>query len=381
MYRKSAVVSKSGKISFANNFFRIAATTAATAGLLLLAACPGDDEGETPVGPTTKVAVDTGWYTKDPEATIFNISTAAQLAGLAELVNERRDNFNGKTIYLTKDIDLSAYGSNYRDGKGWLPIGYYDGGRGPFVGTFDGNGHIVSGVWINDNTRWNAGLFGCAHAEIRNIGVENVNIRANSCVGGVVGGAGGNVINCYSTGTVKGIGNNVGGVVGLQAGATITGCYSSCTVTGDNKVGGVVGSNEDRGNIKRCYSIGAVNGSNEVGGVLGYFTGLYDASMDWSAALNPSVKATGNAIGRVVSNNYYYRSENTVAFAGIINDGGNTAWEENLKLNGIDITAAEIASDGTLGGRFTEDWGWTVQNGKLPGLFGKTVDIPDHLKQ
>jgi len=49
-------------------------------------------------------------------------------------------------------------------------------------------------------------------------------------------------------------------------------------------------------------------------------------------------------------------------------------------LNGADITAAEILADGTLDGLFGNDGDpWTVEDGKLPGLFGETVDMPEHL--
>jgi hypothetical protein len=43
------------------------------------------------------------------------------------------------------------------------------------------------------------------------------------------------------------------------------------------------------------------------------------------------------------------------------------------------MTLQTIQSDGTLGGRFTAADGWTTQNGKLPGLFGKPVEMPAHL--
>ncbi|MCL2688892.1 MAG: T9SS type A sorting domain-containing protein [Chitinispirillia bacterium] len=59
----------------------------------------------------------------------------------------------------------------------------------------------------------------------------------------------------------------------------------------------------------------------------------------------------------------------------------NTDWANKGadNLDGADITRAEILADGTIGGRFTEENGWTVQNGHLPGLFGQTVPLPVHL--
>ena len=56
-------------------------------------------------------SVDTSWYSA--EAKTFEISTPAQLAGLAAIVNGKADgitadNFAGKTVTLTADLDLGG---------------------------------------------------------------------------------------------------------------------------------------------------------------------------------------------------------------------------------------------------------------------------------
>lgn len=71
-------------------------------------------------------AADTNWYTSNSEASEFTITSTAELAGLAKLVNGGND-FSKKTIKLDANIDL--------DGKEWTPIGT---SRKPFKGTFDG---------------------------------------------------------------------------------------------------------------------------------------------------------------------------------------------------------------------------------------------------
>ena len=72
---------------------------------------------------------------------------------------------------------------------------------------------------------------------------------------------------------------------------------------------------------------------------------------------------------------------NNAAFAGLKDRGDRTdRWvvKGPETTDGADITTAEIASDPTLGGRFKE--GWTTEKGKLPGLGGKAVDMPAHLR-
>ena len=105
-----------------------------------------------PAGTGTSAAAwdgetDTSWY--DPTKDEFTIYTAAQLAGLAELVNSG-NTFRDKKLVLTADIDLGY--------KPWTPIGMK---KGSFQGEFDGDGYIISNLYIiANNTNYKFGLFG-----------------------------------------------------------------------------------------------------------------------------------------------------------------------------------------------------------------------------
>ena len=59
-------------------------------------------------------AVDLSWY--NGTDTEFTITTARQLAGLAQLVNDKTDTFSGKTVRLGADISLLRY---VEPGKPW----------------------------------------------------------------------------------------------------------------------------------------------------------------------------------------------------------------------------------------------------------------------
>jgi len=396
----------------------------------------------------------TGWFTEDQSKKTFKISTTKQLEGLAQLVNWG-ENFAGKTITLTADINLSAYGkgAEFNDGKGWVPIN-------GFAGTFDGAGKKISGLYINDNTLDKVGLFGSVNGgTIKNLGVENVNIIGGDWVGGVAGVLGqdchigedgeescgvmdANIVNCYSTGTVSGknivggvvgrnsggkisdtystaavngheyvggiVGdiwhsgnvsssyatgnvkgsNNVGGVVGLLVGGDMNDCgnvsnsYSTGAVSGKEKVGGVVGGVGSECNVSNSYSTGAVSGTKSVGGVVGWADQHYSRVRN-SVALNPSVKsnaAAGRVVGEIASGGIV---ENNAAFAGLKDRGDRTdRWvvKGDATGDGEDITAEEIATDGTLGARF-HGKPWITENGKLPVLRGKPANIPAHLRQ
>ena len=55
-------------------------------------------------------SADTSWYTDNETESEYHITTAEQLAGLAQLVNDKATPvlFGGKTIYLDNDLDLSG---------------------------------------------------------------------------------------------------------------------------------------------------------------------------------------------------------------------------------------------------------------------------------
>ena len=199
------------------------------------------------------VSVDSTWYTKDKAATEFTISTAAQLAGLAAIVNGNQGtpfNFSGRVINLAVDIDLNW--------KPWTPIGNRS---RPFQGTFDGRGKFISGLSVSDVTY--AGLFGFGNAKIRNVGVSGT--VSGSYSGGLLGYANGGVTitNSYFTGDVSGV--IAGGLVGENS--YVTDCYFIGDVSGSSMSGGLVGSS---GNITNSYSIGDVSAAEYFGGLLGY---------------------------------------------------------------------------------------------------------------
>lgn len=245
---------------------------------------------------------DTSWYNET--STEFEISTAEQLAGLAELVNNGTD-FSGKTILLTADIVLNDTSDwenweNSAPNNTWTPIGN---SSNKFSDTFDGQGHTVSGVYINSENKYQ-GLFGHNEGTIKNIGVTESYIKGEYSVGGVCGlnnTLRGTISNCYNSGSVSG-NEEVGGVCGGNySGSTISNCYNSgpingtgeytiaggvCgenngtisnsynsgTVIGNRYVGGVCGS-DSYGTISNCYNTGTISGNLEVGGVCGWKTG------------------------------------------------------------------------------------------------------------
>ncbi len=188
-----------------------------------------------------------------------------------EQLNSTRDHLHSNFI-LANDIDASATIS-WDGGYGFKPIGTE---ADPFNGTLDGNGHIISGLFINRTLTDHVGLFGQtgATAEIKSIGLVNANVSGKWYVGGLVGRNYGEISeNSYATGNVNGS-SDVGGLVGYNEG-NISGSHATVDVDGGDALGGLVGYNE--GNISGSHAAGDVSG-REAGGLVGYNAGLITLS-------------------------------------------------------------------------------------------------------
>ena len=230
---------------------------------------------------------DTSWYTSAPDASEYHISTAEQLAGLAQLVNDKATpvSFEGKTIYLDNDLDLS--------GTQWTPIGNGSNFGRYFAGTFDGQYHKITNLHhhsTGDELIRN-GLFGVVSdgGTLKNLLVIDADIASNdgSLLAGILADwvDGGTVENCYTSGKIE---NNVGdkmvgGLIDQCTWSTqVKGCASDATVISTESdenhvdtVGGLIGQWEnsaDSSSITDCWFGGSVSCNNiysAVGGILG----------------------------------------------------------------------------------------------------------------
>ena len=172
------------------------------------------------------------------EADPYLISSAADLAYLAKVVNEAgaTDNLTGVYFKMTNDINLN--------GKS-LTIGSYPNWEGMvgFSGVFDGNGYSIINLKISESTV-GTGLF----SVVRKTGViKNLTVRGSV------------------TGTRYAM---TGGIVGLLYLGTVENCTSYVTVNGKSETGGIVGTN-NQGTVKNCVNYGTVIGTSMVGGVVG----------------------------------------------------------------------------------------------------------------
>ena len=192
------------------------------------------------------------------EESPYKISSGAELAYLAQQVNDNAKTYEGKNFQLTADIDLG--------GKEWTPIG-----TSYFEGIFDGGGHKIHNFTINSD-RQKVGLFGINYGTIKDLAVEG-NVSGKIYVGGICGYNRGTIEGCSFKGEVSGTSERVGGISGSNAKSGIYNgkverCAADGTVSGNDNVGGICGDNNG-GTIKNCFNSSDVMGNDYVGGIIG----------------------------------------------------------------------------------------------------------------
>ncbi|MCK4757310.1 MAG: hypothetical protein KAS67_02545, partial [Thermoplasmata archaeon] len=172
---------------------------------------------------------------------------------------------------LANDIDLSdivelgeMWGTNVTSGGGFLHVGS---SPDRFNGTLEGNGHAVSGLFINRPSTNNIGLFGYtnSNAVIKNISLVGSYTSGDWYAGGLVGYNTGTVINCNVSGNSFGNTLYLGGLMGWNTG-TVINCTSYSYVSGE-WLGGLIGINY--GTVTNCTSYSNVSGVDVLGGLIG----------------------------------------------------------------------------------------------------------------
>ena len=259
-------------------------------------------------------SADTSWYVGHETDTEYHITTAEQLAGLAELTNIGIDTgastgntFENKIIYLDCDLDLRDYP--------WTPItnrnvddGYF------FKGTFDGQGHTIYNLNRHGigNDSFDS-LFGYVQGGvIKNLNVVDADLSANdySMHVGIIAALveNGKIINCYTSGTVESVNGwrSIGGITGsCMQGTQIVGCGSDANI------------------ISRKSK-----NSDSVGGLVG----------EWLNANETSVISDCWFNGSIISEN----PESTVG--GLLAVGYNNNVEENVKINNCMMVSSDLSS-------------------------------------
>ena len=231
-------------------------------------------------------------------------------------------------LALGSDIDATAT-AGWNTGAGFMPVN-------GFTGSFDGLGHTIANLTINQSLANNIGLFGNAgpKAVIRNI------ILLGGCISG---------------------NNNVGSLVGYLNGSTVSGCLSNIAVNGQgNAIGGLVGNSQANGAVSvitNSSALGAVSGSNDVGGLVGLAGGATGSVVIAGSYASGSVKGTaqvGGLVGHILatgqSSSSVIDSYATGSVSGASNVGGLTGQLEGTARISSSYAAGKVSGGIQAGG-------------------------------
>ena len=265
-----------------------------------------------PAGCWTDVGnYDISWYTNNPEAEEYDLLDAADLAGLAYLVNNNIEFFyssnasGSKIVRLRKPVDMSAH---Y-----WEPIGVYRREKvgnswqtkAGFVGTFDGGNHEISGIVVkrdeaNPEKSVYAGFFGYINFNRNDLGLTSTSnviprILSVNLVNAYIEGAlapfklegmtdpieplaagivanghgtnGTSIRDCTFSGFVEGY--DAAGIVGQNNSGTTTSCVNKGGVSAVRYAGGIAARIVYGGNVELSTNEGPVASDFAAGGIAG----------------------------------------------------------------------------------------------------------------
>jgi len=301
--------------------------------------------------------------------------------------------FDGKYFVLANDIAVNYDNDNETNRLTWPAIGGQLDSTVAFKGSFDGQGHTISGIYFNSATGENAGLFACVANSsaganvIGNFTIENSSYLGLKQIGAVAGVAyGGNYPNIRVADdvTIKGT-RVIGGIIGraLPVGeisleqCSFEGNVEATATADGGYAGGLIGwlyrsSNPSPAYVSNCLVKGTIkNGHTYSGGVCGYVQKSHKIIVE--NTLSVSEYTTGSYTGGVVGMNAGEKAAGTTE---TIMKNVYTTNKNSLGYGGSKVSSAKsgLAQD-TL--KDTQvyvntmlDFGdiWTVVDGDYPQL-------------
>lgn len=299
----------------------------------------------------------------------YEIYSAKGLQWLAEQVNGG-DNFSGKTVTLTADIDL--------ENAEWTPIGTTN---NPFAGKFDGGSKIISNLTVNSPEEAFKGLFGrlVTPGTISNVNINNAAVTGYDEVGAIVGSAyTGSVSNCHVSGDILIEGHyHVGGITGYgyatisncsvigNAGSYVKGTYMKADFEGD-AVGGIIGYAAEKNSaeakvISECSAVIDVIGTRKVGGIAGQCgkdANVYGCTFSGNVSTN-------------ADETYIAANAGKIMVGGLVGEltGSSLFIKNSTVAEGSTVTGVDAKTTGAiLGGSRTAGYALTEENNTATGV-------------
>lgn len=319
---------------------------------------------------------DTAWFNANSETKEATLTTPQQLAGMTQL-NKGGQKFEGWTVRLGANLFMNA--GNAGDWQTAAPANEWRPIRN-FMGTFDGQGYSISGLYCKNPSEEGVGLFAFLNgATVKNLIVTNSLLIGKCEVGAVAGFIRNNAArmeNIYSDAilsvdSASDAGARSGGILGLNdciQESTLKRCWFDGTIATDSatdnwatRVGGLVGKNAGVTTLEDCLYTGSLTGHSQIGGLIGAVEGRGSASLTRCLMLGEVIsnrKGNGCFAGQLVGILFGALTANVSNCYGLdsyqvryLNAGTNIA--NKTAYSSTNASGRLIGTEGTDYGRFS----------------------------
>ena len=217
------------------------------------------------------------------------IKSIADYKEFTDLVNSGK-NFSGKTVYLTKNLDLNG-----------VSLETIGNDNNKFEGTFEGNGNTLKNIKIDLGTDY-VGIFGYNTGTIRGFNVENIIVKGNNYVGGIAGYNNGRIEAISITGNISG-NSEVGGIAGRNGSVNTKGIINvlvkNIDVTSNEKSSGGIAGMAYMGRVLGIVEKGSIKGQVGAGCISGSqnYSGDYNGYCSGEVEINEVLNSNGYKLG------------------------------------------------------------------------------------
>ena len=298
----------------------------------------------------------------------YNISNCTQLQNISSSLDAN--------YQLISDIDCNI--APYNVSSGFNPIGT---SANPFTGDLNGNGYVISQLYINRGGQNYVGLFGriSSGAVVSNFSILNAQVIGNDRtgiligensatvsyvqvsgsvtgrqrVGGLAGHNGNSISYTSSSATVTASSTYSGGLIGYHSYASVSNSYATGDVVGQSTTGGLIGDG-DGGSALNVFATGNVQGTSRTGGLFGW-----SDTTTTNGFASGNVSSNSNQVGGLIGfmqgrthTNLFYVGENVsgtseVGFIVGRRSGGSFT---NSYVNNISTNTLALFGSGPTGG-------------------------------
>ena len=315
----------------------------------------------------------------------YVILTAEQLAHLSFVVNSSDKAYQGKYFKLGADIKLNK--DDVIDEKGalvgdstklhkWTPIGN---SSVSFDGNFDGDGHSVSGMFINTTSTHN-GLFGNSSGTVQNLTVENSWVQGGKYTAGLLGllKGSGIVKNVINKASVMGTNDAVAGVVAAtdyvySKRGKIEEVENDAPIQGKKLVAGIIASSDNGLDIINVTNKGYIEGIYGVGGIAGHLGSSSNLENAYNYGKIKGAEYTAG-VASFFGNTYCPASTNYGTMQNTLNRGEiiGTNYTAGVVGQALCVTITESANiDSVVGNKYSAGIVGHAKRSKVNSIYNK----------